>query len=58
VERRRARAAGDPEAASYADLSRAAFDRVLDMLSGAFPSDELAELRPRLDLGPRDRPTC
>ncbi|HEX7153128.1 MAG TPA: DEAD/DEAH box helicase [Thermoanaerobaculia bacterium] len=35
-------------AASYAELSRGAFDGVLDMLSGLYPSDEFAELRPRL----------
>ncbi|HET7453000.1 MAG TPA: helicase-related protein, partial [Thermoanaerobaculia bacterium] len=35
-------------AASFADLPRIAFDGVLDMLSGRYPSDEFAELRPRL----------
>jgi ATP-dependent Lhr-like helicase len=35
-------------AAPYAELSRAMFDGVLDMLSGLYPSDEFAELRPRL----------
>jgi ATP-dependent helicase Lhr and Lhr-like helicase len=35
-------------AAPYAELSRTAFDGVLDMLSGLYPSDEFAELRPRL----------
>jgi ATP-dependent Lhr-like helicase len=35
-------------AAPYAELSRAAFDGVLDMLSGLYPSDEFAELRPRV----------
>lgn len=35
-------------AASCADLSRAQLDGVLDMLSGRYPSDEFAELRPRL----------
>jgi ATP-dependent Lhr-like helicase len=35
-------------AAPYAELSRSAFDGVLDMLSGRYPSDEFAELRPRL----------
>ena len=34
--------------ASYAQLSRAALIEVLDMLSGRYPSDEFAELRPRL----------
>ncbi len=35
-------------AAPYADLSRRMFDGVLDMLSGRYPSDEFAELRPRV----------
>jgi ATP-dependent Lhr-like helicase len=35
-------------AAPFADLSRSAFDGVLDMLSGRYPSDEFAELRPRV----------
>ncbi len=35
-------------AAPYADLSRRVFDGVLDMLSGRYPSDEFAELRPRV----------
>ena len=35
-------------AAPFADLPRASFDGVLDMLSGRYPSDEFAELRPRL----------
>ncbi|HEY4183195.1 MAG TPA: DEAD/DEAH box helicase [Kofleriaceae bacterium] len=35
-------------AASYRDLSHAMFVGVLDMLSGRYPSDEFAELRPRL----------
>ena len=35
-------------AAGYRGLSRAALDGVLDMLSGRYPSDELAALRPRL----------
>jgi ATP-dependent Lhr-like helicase len=35
-------------AAPYAELSRSAFDGVLDMLSGLYPSDEFAELRPRI----------
>jgi ATP-dependent helicase Lhr and Lhr-like helicase len=34
--------------ASYRELSRAALTGVLDMLAGRYPSDELAELRPRL----------
>jgi ATP-dependent Lhr-like helicase len=35
-------------AAPYAALTRTVFDSVLDMLSGRYPSDEFAELRPRL----------
>ena len=35
-------------AAPYADLSRRSFEGVLDMLSGRYPSDEFAELRPRI----------
>ena len=35
-------------AAPYAGLSRALFESVLDMLSGRYPSEEFAELRPRL----------
>jgi ATP-dependent helicase Lhr and Lhr-like helicase len=35
-------------AAPFADLGRGAFDGVLDMLSGLYPSDEFAELRPRV----------
>jgi ATP-dependent Lhr-like helicase len=35
-------------AAPFADLSRAVFEGVLDMLSGRYPSDEFAELRPRV----------
>ncbi|HUG32517.1 MAG TPA: DEAD/DEAH box helicase [Acidimicrobiia bacterium] len=35
-------------AAPYAGLSRAVFDETLDMLSGRYPSDLFAELRPRL----------
>jgi ATP-dependent helicase Lhr and Lhr-like helicase len=34
--------------ASYRELSRQALTGVLDMLSGRYPSDEFAELRPRL----------
>ena len=36
------------QAAPFAELPRAAFDGVLDMLSGRYPSDEFAELRPRI----------
>ena len=35
-------------AAPFAGLSRRAFEGVLDMLSGRYPSDEFAELRPRV----------
>ncbi|HUL78031.1 MAG TPA: DEAD/DEAH box helicase [Vicinamibacteria bacterium] len=35
-------------AAPWATLARAQFEGVLDMLSGRYPSDEFAELRPRL----------
>jgi ATP-dependent Lhr-like helicase len=35
-------------AAPFADLSRRIFEGVLDMLSGRYPSDEFAELRPRV----------
>ena len=35
-------------AASFATLPRSAFDATLDLLSGRYPSDEFAELRPRL----------
>ncbi|HET9648521.1 MAG TPA: ATP-dependent helicase [Microlunatus sp.] len=35
-------------AAPYADLPRSAFDAVLDMLSGRYPSEDFAELRPRV----------
>lgn len=35
-------------AAPYAELGRATFEGVLDMLSGRYPSDEFAELRPRI----------
>jgi ATP-dependent helicase Lhr and Lhr-like helicase len=35
-------------AANYAGLPRSAYESVLDMLAGRYPSDEFAELRPRL----------
>jgi len=35
-------------AAPFAELSGAAFDGVLDMLAGRYPSDEFGELRPRV----------
>jgi len=34
--------------APFAELSRPIFEGVLDMLSGRYPSDEFAELRPRI----------
>jgi len=36
------------QAAPFAELARTSFDGVLDMLSGLYPSDEFAELRPRV----------
>ena len=36
------------QAAPYRDLGRASFEAVLDMLAGRYPSDEFAELRPRI----------
>ncbi|HXV70563.1 MAG TPA: DEAD/DEAH box helicase [Acidimicrobiia bacterium] len=36
-------------ATPYRDLSRAVFDETLDMLSGRYPSDLFAELRPRVN---------
>jgi ATP-dependent Lhr-like helicase len=35
-------------AAPFATLGRATFENVLDLLSGKYPSDEFAELRPRI----------
>ncbi len=35
-------------AAPFSDLSRSVYDGVLDMLSGRYPSDDFADLRPRL----------
>ncbi len=35
-------------AAPFAELGRSSFDGLLDMLSGRYPSDEFAELRPRI----------
>uniref|UniRef100_UPI00289C04E8 DEAD/DEAH box helicase n=1 Tax=Actinomyces sp. TaxID=29317 RepID=UPI00289C04E8 len=35
-------------AAPFRDLTRPAFDSVLDMLAGRYPSEEFSELRPRL----------
>ncbi len=34
--------------ASFANLPRSAYDATLDLLSGRYPSDEFAELRPRI----------
>ncbi|MFN2238965.1 MAG: DEAD/DEAH box helicase [Thermoanaerobaculia bacterium] len=36
-------------AAPFAGLGRSLFDGILDMLSGKYPSDEFAELRPRIN---------
>jgi ATP-dependent Lhr-like helicase len=36
-------------AAPFRELPRSAFESVLDMLSGRYPSDDFAELRPRLN---------
>jgi ATP-dependent helicase Lhr and Lhr-like helicase len=36
-------------AAPFGGLSRSSFEGVLDLLSGRYPSDEFAELRPRLN---------
>jgi ATP-dependent helicase Lhr and Lhr-like helicase len=36
-------------AAPFAELPRSALESVLDMLAGRYPSDEFAELRPRLN---------
>jgi ATP-dependent Lhr-like helicase len=36
-------------AAPFENLPRSSFEAVLDMLSGRYPSDEFAELRPRLN---------
>jgi ATP-dependent Lhr-like helicase len=35
-------------AANFADLGRTTFEAVLDMLAGRYPSDEFAELKPRI----------
>ena len=35
-------------AAPFAELPRGVLDAVLDMLAGRYPSEEFAELRPRL----------
>nr|MDQ3033667.1 DEAD/DEAH box helicase [Myxococcota bacterium] len=35
-------------AAPFAELTRGSFDGVLDMLAGRYPSDEFAELKPRV----------
>ncbi|MEO7272209.1 MAG: crosslink repair DNA glycosylase YcaQ family protein [Vicinamibacterales bacterium] len=36
------------QAAPFAELGRGAYEGVLDMLSGRYPSDDFADLRPRL----------
>ena len=36
-------------AAPFADLPRATFENVLDLLAGRYPSDEFSELRPRVN---------
>ncbi|MCU0295372.1 MAG: DEAD/DEAH box helicase [Candidatus Nanopelagicales bacterium] len=36
-------------AAGYTDLPRGAYDAVLDMLSGKYPSDDFSQLRPRIN---------
>ncbi len=38
-------------ASPYRDLPRSSYESVLDMLSGRYPSDEFAELRPRIVWG-------
>ncbi len=40
----------------FADCSPAVLEGVLDMLSGRYPSDEFAELRPRITWDRLDRP--
>ena len=40
---------------TYAELSRAQLENVLDMLDGRYPSEEFGELRPADRLGPRER---
>jgi ATP-dependent Lhr-like helicase len=41
-------------AAPFAELGRGTFEGVLDMLSGRYPSDDFADLRPRLTWGRLD----
>ena len=60
VPRKRGQSPGSPEisvealftlvrsAAPFASLTRTAFEGVLDLLAGRYPSDEFAELRPRI----------
>ena len=48
IERRRAPRAASRRAYPFRDLSRAQLENVLDMLAGRYPSDEFAELRPRI----------
>ncbi len=40
-------------AAPFGSLSRTAFEGVLDLLSGRYPSDEFARAAPAIDVGPR-----
>ena len=40
--------AHDSPIGTFSGLARRTFEGVLDMLSGRYPSDEFAELRPRL----------
>ena len=43
------------KASSFGRLPYSAFEAVLDMLSGRYPSEEFAEPRPRLIWAPRHR---
>ena len=47
-------------AAPYSGLPRSAYDAVLDLLAGRYPSDEFAELRPRISRSsiPASRASC
>ena len=48
VARRRAARAASLRTHSFAELSRAQLENVLDMLDGRYPSEEFGELRPRI----------
>ena len=48
VPRRRARTRSCTRTHSFAELSRAQLENVLDMLDGRYPSEEFGELRPRI----------